>query len=98
LCWAVVCPLFASSPLFFLSLFLHHFISPNSPLMYLHGENWTDTGQFSLALTEIYVCLARVFGEFEFSLFETTKEDVEQVHDFFSPFPRTSRGVRVVVE
>jgi hypothetical protein len=55
-------------------------------------------GQFSLALSEIYVCLAHVFGEFELVLFETTKEDVEQVHDFFSPFPRTSRGVRVVVE
>jgi hypothetical protein len=54
--------------------------------------------QFSLALSEIYVCLARVFGEYELALFETTKEDVEQVHDFFSPYPRTSRGVRVVVE
>lgn len=54
--------------------------------------------QLSLALSEIYVCLARVFGEYELSLFETTKEDVEQVHDFFSPFPRTTRGVRVVVE
>jgi hypothetical protein len=39
-----------------------------------------------------------VFGEFDLKVFETTKEDVEQVHDFFSPFPGSYRGVRVVVE
>ena len=66
--------------------------------MYSYDGYWTDKPQFSLALSEIYVCLARVFGEYELALFETTTEDVEQVHDFFSPYPRTSRGVRVVVE
>ena len=54
--------------------------------------------KYSLASAEIYVCLARIFGEFDMKLFDTEREDLEQVHDFFSPFPRSSKGLRVVLE
>ncbi|KAL3417743.1 Trichodiene oxygenase 7 [Phlyctema vagabunda] len=50
-----------------------------------------------LANAEIYLTLAHVFSRFDMTLFDTTKDDIEQVHDFFSPFPESDRGLRVLV-
>lgn len=52
----------------------------------------------NLAHAEIYLTLAAVFRRFELELYETTREDVDLVHDFFNPSPRKdSKGVRVLV-
>lgn len=42
--------------------------------------------------------LAMIFNNFELELFDTGKDDIEQVHDFFSPFPESGKGLRVMVE
>jgi cytochrome P450 len=53
----------------------------------------------NLAYAEIYLTLAAVFRRFDLELFETTREDVDIVHDFFSPSARLdSKGVRVLVK
>jgi cytochrome P450 len=53
----------------------------------------------NLAYAEIYLTLAAVFRRFEFELFDTTREDVDVVHDFFSPQPKKgSKGARVIVK
>jgi hypothetical protein len=31
-------------------------------------------------------------------LFETERGDIDQVHDFFSPFPDSEKGLRVNIE
>jgi hypothetical protein len=36
-------------------------------------------------------------GNFEMRLFDTQKEDLEQVQDFFSPFPETGKGLRLMI-
>ena len=54
----------------------------------------------SLAYCELYLTLAAVFapGRFEWEPFETTVEDVETYHDFFTPFPRIgTKGMRMLV-
>lgn len=50
-----------------------------------------------LANSELYVAIARVFGTFKMELFETTEEEVEQFNDFFSPYPASLKGVRVIL-
>jgi cytochrome P450 len=53
----------------------------------------------NLASAEIYITLAAVFREFDMELYETTREDVDTVHDFFISSPRLdSKGVRVLVK
>jgi len=54
----------------------------------------------NLAHAEIYLALAAVFREFDnMELYETTREDVDPVYDFFSPFVKLdSKGVRVLVK
>jgi len=53
----------------------------------------------NLAYAEIYLTLAALFRRFELELFETTREDVDPVHDFFNPSARLdSKGVRVLVK
>jgi hypothetical protein len=52
----------------------------------------------SLASSELYVTIAKLFGAVDMKLFETEEEDIMQVHDFFSPFPDSERGLRVTVE
>jgi len=47
--------------------------------------------------SEIYVTIAALFSEFNLELFETEEDDIKQVHDFFSPFPTSDRGLRVTV-
>ena len=42
--------------------------------------------------------IAIIVGNFEPKLFDTVKEDIEQVHDFFSPFPESGKGLRVTVD
>lgn len=50
-----------------------------------------------LAHTEIYMTLAAVFRRFDMKLYETTRADVDIVHDFFNPSARLdSKGVRVI--
>ena len=53
----------------------------------------------NLAHAELYLTLATVFHEFDMELFETTREDVDVVHDAFSAAPRlNSKGIRVLVK
>jgi cytochrome P450 len=53
----------------------------------------------NLAYAEIYLTLAAVLRRFDLELFETTREDVDMVHDFFIPMARLdSKGVRVLVK
>jgi len=53
----------------------------------------------NLAYAEIYLTLAAVFRRFDLELFETTREDVDIVHDFLHPSARLdSKGVRVLVK
>lgn len=52
----------------------------------------------NLAQAEIRFTLAAVFRRFDLQLHETTRADVDIVHDFFNPYARLdSKGVRVVV-
>ena len=52
----------------------------------------------NLAYSELYMTLAAVFRRFDMKLFETTREDVDVVHDFTVGMPRLdSKGMRVVV-
>lgn len=51
-----------------------------------------------LAYAELYLTIAMVVGGFHMTLFDTVKEDIEQVHDFFSPFPESVKGLRVTVD
>jgi cytochrome P450 len=52
----------------------------------------------NLAYAEIYMTLATVFRRFDFELFETTRADVDMVHDFFNPCVRLdSKGIRAKV-
>ncbi|KAG0645611.1 Cytochrome P450 monooxygenase [Hyphodiscus hymeniophilus] len=51
-----------------------------------------------LASSELYVTIAMLFGQFDMRLFETEEYDIKQVHDFFSPFPDSERGLRVTIE
>jgi cytochrome P450 len=53
----------------------------------------------NLAYAELYLTLAAVFRQFDMELYETTREDVDIVHDFFASSPRLdSKGVRVLVK
>ncbi|PVH77367.1 putative P450 monooxygenase, partial [Cadophora sp. DSE1049] len=52
----------------------------------------------NLAYAELYLALAMIVGNFDLVLFDTVKGDIEQVHDFFSPFPESGKGLRVTVE
>jgi len=68
------------------------------PLVYVQ-ESKLKIVQLSLAYSELYVTIAELFSSFELELFETTEEeDVLQFHDFFSPFPKGDRGLRVLVK
>ncbi|KAK5001880.1 hypothetical protein LTR39_006828, partial [Cryomyces antarcticus] len=53
----------------------------------------------NLAYAEIYLTLGALFGPrggVEMELYETSRRDVDVVHDFFNPAPAAgSRGVRV---
>jgi hypothetical protein len=42
--------------------------------------------------------IAKLFTEVEVELFDTNFDDIKQVHDFFSPFPESDRGLRVTVK
>ena len=47
----------------------------------------------------MYLAAAAVHRRFSTTLYETTRADVDMVHDFFNPYPRLdSQGVRVTVE
>lgn len=54
-----------------------------------------------IALMEIYLCLGRLFGPeagFELELHDTVYErDVKMYHEYFSPFPKSDRGVRAFI-
>jgi len=52
----------------------------------------------SLASSEIYLTVAKLFESFDMKLFETEEDDMKQVHDFFSPFPDSEKGLRVTIE
>ena len=42
--------------------------------------------------------IAALFGSFDMELFDTSESDIVQVHDFFSPFPDSDKGLRVTVK
>jgi hypothetical protein len=47
----------------------------------------------------MYIALARIFGAYEFGLFETDVSDVEMEHAYLVPYPKwESKGVRVKVK
>ena len=53
----------------------------------------------NLAYAEMYLSLATLFRRFNFELFETSRADVDMVHDFFNPSVRLdSKGIRVMVK
>lgn len=81
------------------SLILYKFVIILSFIFHL---NWTSMFPItklvsSLAYSEIYVTVAKLFGNFELQLFDTDFDDIKQVHDFFSPFPESDKGLRVTV-
>ena len=52
----------------------------------------------SLAYAELYLCLAAIARRFSFTLYQTTKADVEIMYDTFVPTPhRDSKGVLILV-
>jgi cytochrome P450 len=52
-----------------------------------------------LALAEIYLTMAAIFRRFDMELYETTREDIDVAHDFFTPHVRKgSKGLRVIVK
>lgn len=53
----------------------------------------------NLAYAEIYLTLAAIFRRFDLHLYETTRDDVDVIHDFFNPLARRdSKGVRVICQ
>jgi hypothetical protein len=68
----------------------------SSPLQSTASQDAEKYG--SLAYAEIYITLAELFGRFNMKLFETERGDIDQVHDFFSPFPDSEKGLRVNIE
>ena len=53
--------------------------------------------RLSLASSEVYLTLASLFSKFDLEIFETDVSDIEQYHDFFSPFPVSETRLRVTV-
>ena len=52
----------------------------------------------NLAYAEMHMALATVFRRFDLELFETTRADVDMVHDFFNPSVKLdSKGIRAMV-
>lgn len=52
----------------------------------------------NLAYAEMYISLANVYRNFEFELFETSRESVDVYRDMFLPHPKPgTQGVRVKV-
>jgi len=52
----------------------------------------------NLAYAELRFAIATIFRRFELELFDTSKADVEIVHDYFVGMPlMTSKGIRVRV-
>lgn len=52
----------------------------------------------NLARAEIYITLAAIFRRFDMALYETTRDDVDVVYNFFNLSPRTdSKGVKVII-
>jgi cytochrome P450 len=50
-----------------------------------------------LAYSSLYLSIAQIFGTFDMKLYETTQLEIEQFYDFFSPFPASMKGVRVLL-
>ena len=49
-----------------------------------------------LAMVEIYLAIANLFGRFDMKLFETNERDITIEHDFFAPFGASeSKGLQV---
>ncbi|MCJ1471637.1 hypothetical protein MMC13_000277 [Lambiella insularis] len=52
-----------------------------------------------LAYAELYLAVAMIHRRFDTELFETTREDVEIEHDFFTGYPSlTSKGLQITVK
>ena len=52
----------------------------------------------NMAQAQLYMCLAAVFRQFDFELFQTDASDVALAHDYFMPCPKfDSLGVRAKV-
>ncbi|RDL32362.1 uncharacterized protein BP5553_08818 [Venustampulla echinocandica] len=50
------------------------------------------------ANAEIHKILAETFARFDLKLWDTEFEDIMQVHDFFTSFPESGKGLRVLIE
>lgn len=51
-----------------------------------------------LANAEIFVTVAKLFGTFDMELFETSELEIDQYSDYFSPCPKSSKGLRVILK
>ncbi len=68
-------------------------------------QNWGRGRRMCLgieiATAELYLALGRLFSSsvgFELEVYDTNyEEDVLIFHDYYSPFPKSSKGVRVLV-
>jgi hypothetical protein len=72
--------------------------APLSPFHAPQAQEQANSIRCSLASSELYVTIAKLFGGFDMKLFDTDEDDIKQVHDFFSPFPASERGLRVTIE
>ena len=62
------------------------------------GKGTRSCSGMNVVYAEMRLALAALFRRFELRLFETTRADVDIVHDFIGGFPRSdSKGVRVTV-
>lgn len=62
------------------------------------GKGTRTCSGSNVVYAEMHLTLAALFRRFELRLFETTRADVDLVHDFIGGFPRLdSKGVRVTV-
>lgn len=47
----------------------------------------------------MYITLAKIFGSYDFELYETDVSDVEMAHAYLVPYPKwDTKGVRVRVK
>ena len=61
-------------------------------------EGYAESLSHSLAQTELYLMTARIFGQFNLELFQTTRSYIEAVcHGFVPVTRRASKGIRYIV-
>lgn len=92
-------PTFFPAPLEFRpERWLQDDIGPSKRVFMPFGKGTRMCLGLNLAYAELYLTLAAVLQRFDLQLFETTRADIDVVHDFVAGKPRLdSKGVRVLV-